>query len=413
MKEGEYVSDALVCESFKKGQINLIVAECGSGKSTAIYQTIPNKLGLSFGRILVLIDTTVGRDSFIQDGQAQTYKEENFERLKPTIMTYSMFGSKVKKMEIQLTDYDMIVCDEIHNMVRPVSIERGKLKKQFPDAFPWEINDMLSMTCFNYIAIETIRDFALKSDKWVFGLTATPANVYKINQFNSLINEVQFSKTLRAYDVISSFDYFDIEEILKQVIPDDRKRIFFFSTVKELKKYKKILIDAGRNAEALWSKNHSEEMDAHQLSTRAYLIEEHKLPDDVQDLLFNSAYETAITIKDKNIKECYIHTANQDTRVQARNRLRQDLEVVGYYNKDKAKNIQKVAQRNQEVAGGIWCIPDKYLGVKLDKENKENLIKELGFPKKWTSLKKWLIENGYKVEDKKSGEIRCSIITKI
>lgn len=53
---------------------------------------------------------------------------------------------------------------------------------------------MLSMTCFNYIAIETIRDFALKNDKWVFGLTATPANVYKINQFNSLINEVQFSK---------------------------------------------------------------------------------------------------------------------------------------------------------------------------------------------------------------------------
>lgn len=57
---------------FMKKQINLIVAECGSGKSTTICQTIPNKLSLSSGRILVVIDTTVGRDSFIQDGQAQT-----------------------------------------------------------------------------------------------------------------------------------------------------------------------------------------------------------------------------------------------------------------------------------------------------------------------------------------------------
>lgn len=72
-----------------------------------------------------------------------------------------------------------------------------------------------------------------------------------------------------------------------------------------------------------------------------------------------------------------------------------------------------MAQRNQEVAGGIWCIPDKYLNVKLNKEDKENLIKELGFPKKWTSLKKWLIENGYKVEEKRSRETRYNIISKI
>ena len=66
---------------------------------------------------------------------------------------------------------------------------------------------MLSMTCFNYIAIETIRDFTLKSDKWVFGLTATPVNVYKINQFNSLINEVQFNKASRAYPAFHYLKY--------------------------------------------------------------------------------------------------------------------------------------------------------------------------------------------------------------
>ena len=44
MKDGEYVSEALVYNSFEKGQINLVVADCGTGKSTAIYKTIPEKM---------------------------------------------------------------------------------------------------------------------------------------------------------------------------------------------------------------------------------------------------------------------------------------------------------------------------------------------------------------------------------
>ena len=268
MKDGEYVSEALVYNSFKKGQINLVVADCGTGKSTAIYKTIPERLSLSIGKILVLIDTTMGRDSFVRDELAQLYDKEGFLKEKPTIMTYAMFGSKVKRKDIRMEDYEMIVCDEIHSMIKPVSIARGKLKAQYPEAFPWEINDMLSMTCFNYIAIEKIRDMAKSGEKWVFGLTATPANVYKIQQFDDLINEVKFSRALRAYEAISSYDYTDVEEILRQNIPDNRKRVFFFSTVNELQKYRQVLIDAGRSAEALWSLNHIMPMNEHQLYTR-------------------------------------------------------------------------------------------------------------------------------------------------
>ena len=335
MKDGEFVSNALDYESFQLGQINLIVANCGSGKSTAVYKTIPEKLNTNVGRILVLIDTVAGKDTFIRDEVAQPFGDFP---IKPTIMTYASFGSKIKKAEIRLKDWDMIVCDEIHNMIVPVRIARNKLQKQFPEALPWEINDMLKMTNYNYIAIEMVSEIARKGEKWVFGLTATPRNLQRIAEFEGLINEVKFSQALRAYEIISSFDYTDIETILRAAIPDDRKRVFFFSTVKELKKYKEVLLEAGRQAEAIWSINHEENMNAHQLSTRAYLLEEHKLPDDVQDLLFNSAYETAITIKDNGVKEMYIHTGNEDTRTQSRNRLRQDLEVVGYYDSKKAEN---------------------------------------------------------------------------
>ncbi len=397
MKEGEFVSNALDYESFQLGQINLIVANCGSGKSTAIYKTIPEKLNTNVGRILVLIDTVAGQDSFIKEEHAQPFGDFP---IKPTIMTYASFGSKIKKAEIRLKDWDMIVCDEIHNMIVPVRIARNKLQKQFPEALPWEINDMLKMTNYNYIAIEMVSEIARKGEKWVFGLTATPRNLQRIAEFEGLINEVKFSQALRAYEIISSFDYTDIETILRAAIPDDRKRIFFFSTVKELKKYRKVLLEAGRQAEAIWSTNHEENMNAHQLSTRAYLLEEHKLPDDVQDLLFNSAYETAITIKDSGVKEMYIHTGNEDTRTQSRNRLRQDLEVVGYYDSKKAENQKRIARENNRGMEEQWNVPESYINVKLDKKKRDEMITEIGFPKKWTSFRKWLEGHGYRVEEK-------------
>ena len=397
MKDGEFVSNALDYESFQLGQINLIVANCGSGKSTAVYKTIPEKLNTNVGRILVLIDTVAGKDSFIKEEHAQPFGDFP---IKPTIMTYAAFGSKIKKAEIRLKDWDMIVCDEIHNMIVPVRIARNKLQKQFPEALPWEINDMLKMTNYNYIAIEMVSEIARKGEKWVFGLTATPRNLQRIAEFEGLINEVKFSQALRAYEIISSFDYTDIETILRAAIPDDRKRVFFFSTVKELKKYKEVLLEAGRQAEAIWSTNHEENMNSHQLSTRAYLLEEHKLPDDVQDLLFNSAYETAITIKDKGVKEMYIHTGNEDTRTQSRNRLRQDLEVVGYYDSKKAENQKRVARENNRGMEELWVVPESYINVKLDKKKRDEMITEIGFPKKWTSFRKWLEGHGYRVEEK-------------
>lgn len=122
MKEGVFVSEALDYSSIKKGQINLIYSSCGSGKTTAIYKTIPQAIGIKTSKVLVLIDTTAGKDSFIKEGQAEEYLNGEFISIKPTIMTYASFGAKIKDFEMMLNDYDMIVCDEIHAMRTPVFI---------------------------------------------------------------------------------------------------------------------------------------------------------------------------------------------------------------------------------------------------------------------------------------------------
>lgn len=421
MKEGAYVGDALVYESFKKGTINLIYANCGAGKTTAVFETIPKKLNIPCNRSLYLINTSIGREDSIIRGRARSWDSfdegwgEN-RKEHPVIMTYQKLGSLLKKAEISLKDYEYIVCDEIHDIIYPVQIERGKLKKQFPQAYPWEINDMLKMTCFNYIAIEAISDAAKAGQQWIIGLTATPRSLEKIKQFDDLINEVKFSQTLRAYEIISSFDYIDIESILREKLPDDRKRAFFFNTIKELQKYKQILIEAGRKAEALWSPNNIQnKMDNHQYATLNTILTEYRLPDDVQDLLFNVSMNTAITIKDQTVKEFYAHSGNKDAATQARNRFRQDMEKMGTYNSEAAKNKSKEEKRKEELYSQKIEIPEKWLNIPLDTEDKKALISELKIKGSWTTLKKLLEKQNYNIKDtekmKEGKRKRVSIIS--
>ena len=423
MSENEfYLSDSIIYESFKLGALNLICAPCGSGKTTAAFETIPQYLKVLPKRSLILINTISGAEEFVKDERAYYYDYNGQEwdtfftpqYDKPTVMTYALFGAKVKSGELDPEAYDYLVCDELHALNRYIAMARGKLKKQYPQAAPWEINDMLQMTCFTYIAIETIHQLIKNQRTWVFALTATPEQLYKYDlaKLGKIINEVQFSQKLHAYQILYKFEYAEIEPILRAVLPENRKRLFYFNTIKELQQYKQVLIDCGRAAEAIWSINSNTKMNEHELTTRECVLNEHRFPDDVQDLLINSAYETAISIKDPMVKEGYIHTSNKDTRIQAVNRMRQNLEIVGYYNVNAHKENKKVKKEKAALEEYCKDIPENYFGQKLTSEMKDELITLIGFPKKWTSLKKALINQGYKVIDGSNGAQRFSIIQK-
>lgn len=419
-QEGVFLSEALIYESFQLGKLNLIQAPCGSGKTTAAFNTIPEYLKVSPKRSLILINTVSGAEEFVQDDLAYHYgyngKEWDSSFLpqtdKPTVLTYAMFGAQFKKGNILLKDYDYIVCDELHSLNKYIGMARGKLKKQYPQALPWEINDMLQMTCFTYIAIEAIHQALKEGETWIFALTATPSQLYRndLAKLGAMVNEVQYSQKLHAYEIFCKFEYAEIEPILHAILPENRKRLFYFNTVKELNKYKQILIECGRAAESIWSISGETPMPEKNLTTRDFVLKEHRFPDEVQDLLINSAYETAISIKDPLVKEAYIHTGNKDTRDQARNRLRQDLEIVGYYNLEKHKDLKYEQKKKKTQEDYIQYIPACYFNVKLYKEDKEQLINELKFPAKWPSLKKALINQGFDVVDRSSGNKRYSII---
>ena len=287
-------------------------------------------------------------------------------------MTYAAFGAQIKRNPNFCEQYDYIVCDEIHCLNQYIGMSRSQLYKRYPQANPWEINDFLRATCLTYIALETIIVEISKGNKWFFALTATPSQLYKsyLSDLGAIVNEVIFSSKLHAYETFSTFEYDDIEPILRMLVPENRKRLFYFTTIKELIKAKQILLECGRKAEALWSLNASESLSREAITTRDYILREHKLPEDVQDLLINGAYETGISIKDKDVQEVYIHTSNPDTRIQARNRLRQNIQVVGYYN----KNLKKSRARYKtHSTTPVITIPNVYLNKELGTEDKKDI----------------------------------------
>lgn len=421
-EQAAYLSDAIVFDSFKLGALNLIVAPCGSGKTTAAFNTIPSHLQVSPQRSLILINTVSGAESFVEEGYGYFFDHRGKEwdatfvpqYDRPTIMTYAAFGAQIKKKCIDPKNYDYIVCDEIHSLNQYIAMARGKLKKQYPQAAPWELNDMLQITCFSYLAVETIFNTVKEGKSWVFGLTATPSQLYKndLEKLGNIVNEVQYSQKLHAYEIFCKFEYSEIEPILRSLVPENRKRLFFFSTIKELQEYKQILLECGRAAEALWALNpeNGEKMNSNQLTTRDFILKEHRFPDGVQDLLINGAYETAINIKDPLVKEAYIHTSNSDTREQARSRLRQDLEVVGYYNHSHGREKRRLSREKLEEQNAVKNLPPRFVNLPLNKTLKQELIDEIHFPKKWPSLKKALISEGYEVVEGSDGKNRYSII---
>lgn len=326
-----------------------------------------------------------------------------------------MFGAQVKKGNLNPNSYSYIVCDQLHTLNTYIGMSRGKLRKQYPQAKPWQVNDMLQMTCFTYIALEQIYNILKQQQHWVFALTATPAQLYKndLAKLSQIINQVQYSQKLHAYEIFCKFEYSEIEPILKAVIPQNRKRLFYFNTVKQLQQYKQTLLECGRAAEAIWStSNTTYPMSQQNLTTRDYVLKQHKFPPNVQDLLINGAYETAISIKDPLVKQAYIHTGNADTRVQARNRLRQDLEIVGYYNSSNHKSKKQNDKRSEKNRQLMLPIPQNYLNVPLFTQDKQKLIEEIQFKAKWPSLKKALIEQGYIIQDKNNKQKRYSVIHK-
>lgn len=82
-------------------------------------------------------------------------------------------------------------------------------------------------------------------------------------------------------------------------------------------------------------------------------------------------------------------------------RNRQDIKKLYLYDSESALNKKKENKKKEKELEKDWDIPVSFLNRELNTQERNELIEEIKYPKKWTSFKKW-IENSrkYKLEKK-------------
>ena len=412
MREGLHLSEALnlECPHYERGRLNLIVAQTGQGKTTAAINTIPKQLGVAPQRCLILIDTTMGEEEKIALDECQMWGEKLD---KPYILNYQKFGAMVKRGELVAEMFDYICCDEIHNLIKYVRIDEANIWKRNPESSREVICLILSQESYSYIAIDTLLHWAELKGVWWFGLTATADNLEKWARLKSYINEIQIQEQLIAYEVFQKYEYSNVHVLLRA--NPEVKRLIFVPKIEQGEQFaREIQENTGRKVVCLWSKHALKPMTNNQLDIVNHLQQSHKYPDDVDDIILTEAYATGWNLIDDNVQIVIVHSGNKDIQIQFPGRKRGDWQIQYNYNSKLAENKKRL-ERKQAVRANIantqWIIPDSYLDRKLGKEDKEQLIQEIGYPKKWTSLKKD-IQNYYNIEQAGTGAYYGHIITR-
>ena len=412
MREGLHLSDALnlECPNYERGRLNLIVAQTGQGKTTAAINTIPKQLGVAPQRCLILIDTTMGEEEKIALDECQMWGEKLD---KPYILNYQKFGAMVKRGELVAEMFDYICCDEIHNLIKYVRIDEANIWKRNPESSREVICLILSQESFSYIAIDTLLHWAELKGVWWFGLTATADNLEKWARLKSYINEIQIQEQLIAYEVFQKYEYSDVHVLLRA--NPEVKRLIFVPTIEQGEQFaREIQENTGRKVVCLWSKRALKPMTNNQLDIVNHLQHNHKYPDDIDDIILTEAYATGWNLIDDNVQIVIVHSGNKDIQIQFPGRKRGDWQIQYNYNSQLAENKKRLDRKQAiraDIANTQWIIPDSYLDRKLGKEDKEQLIQEIGYPKKWTSLKKD-IQEYYNIEQAGTGAYYGHIISK-
>lgn len=435
-------------KKFALDTLNIINAPAGSGKTYYIFNKFLENTYryINYGskkqyinelnKILYICDTTMLKSSVLKETEnkgitkilekgdlKRAMKDNTFEDMLEgnvghiIVITYASmsFLLKSKACKSIINRYfECIIMDEIHNLFK------------YANRFDNEENKTYE-TIINYLP-------TLAQNSLMIGISATPNKVYQglqmrelcisyttlfsekelkaikrytnkyIFRFNHAINQVKWLGTIR-------------EELLKR----NYKILIYTNTVSCCKKYKKMLNNYGYNTEWLCSVNNTitdvetgeikKRMSKKQIQLKDKLLDDGILPDDIDVLIINGAYETGWNLRDEKVQVVIIDSLEQDTQIQARNRVRNNIEylrikvatdsngeILEY---DQYKNTYPTGECVSQIILAS-CIEDKYIGLKLSSKDKRYLVEKYAI--QWSD-KKYINWNTFKKDLDKCGFI--------
>lgn len=375
-----HLSDVIDLNEFSTDKINIVEAPTGAGKTYAAVNEF-RKLNKD-KKLLYLIDTNAGEENILR-----SYKEidkydqkavatilggekEKYEKI-AQIMTYAKFGFLIKINMIDLSEYGVIVCDEIHSLIKFIKWERSRLKKALPFASYEDSTIFLSNNGLANIAFHNlVKSADNDSDTFVIGMTATPDSVYK--EIENCVH-VHLNAEVSRYIEKEIRYYTSIDDIPK-LISKNEKTLIYMSRIKCMKDIREKINQNGISCECLWSTSAKEKMSKGQLELREQILTAGLLPKSLQVLIINQAYETCVNIYDPSINTVIVHTSEKDDQIQARGRVRHDIDMLYIFNP--SETINKL-------------IPDGYLNHVLSKEEKNEICAYMNIKDAKGQLKKW------------------------
>ena len=459
-------------KKFKKGAINLINAHAGAGKSYFVFNSLIDNTykfveelehgdnwSNQLNRILYVCDTSMLQDSTLAENK-KAIKLKNGSLIEARdkggnikgeikVLTYSKLGALLKSQScnnIILNNFKCIIFDEIQNLFtycNKYNVDR--VTNTYTDGTYTTVLDNLKDISKNVLCI---------------GLSATPGVIHRFREINNDFDfgciRTIFNKQELATIRSSNFKPIYTNCIMNQVKTlnysklNGRKIYINTNTIKKSKEYKKYFESVGIKAEWLCSINNGEvvknidengneieefipTMTKYQLSLRDRLLNgideqgtsKGTLPDDLDVIIVNSGYETGWNLKDDKVQICFIDNINEDYQVQARNRIRHDIDILivkGLYDNDgivlEKGQYGKLIEKKTLIDSGryrtykiivptIKDIDEKYIGIKLDSKLKKELVykyavKGLNTNVNFKSLSADLIKKGYIVKSYKN-----------
>lgn len=453
MKTKLFVSDVVSFDEFSKDKFNLIKAPTGCGKS---YFCINKLIELASERQRVLylcptrellsqlveqnpevreydptIDDIANWDfvDFFEGGRDGISRPDDNRILAMTYEKFGMVTMRAREVKVlpqadsdipfmiegyDFVDYyDVVIADEFHDYDWRIANEAGVIRKQIIKAKPWLANAVNKEILEKEVSFrqynESIRLAAFDAitsscgARYVVGISATPdCNYLKTLETKNLVNRIKSCAQLKAMEVKNTIKTSNLKKAIAD-IPNDKLVLFYTPRITEMLGYEAWAQKCGFNTCSLWSSNNEAHiMTEQQLKVRDWIRKEGTYPEGVNFLLINKAYEMGISIK-TTVDVVVINSEDENVQTQVQGRTRQD-ELDTLYIYDKAAKDE-------------FVLPQKFIGVPLGKEEKNelcefmNLRDKKGVLLKWTSVKKELVAKGFSIKQKRIGSKNYDIVS--
>ena len=144
MKGTKYLSELVDCSALQKGQLNVIKAPTGSGKTYFALNYIPSLTSDALHNVVYLIDTINGKEQIVRNYNATSeyygwskevesggmwFEPDN----RVVVITYAKFGVLFERNIEFYKNFSYIICDEIHS---PRLFPKRKEEKISPEIYP-------------------------------------------------------------------------------------------------------------------------------------------------------------------------------------------------------------------------------------------------------------------------------------